>query len=389
MKVLYCILDNRFGGPHRRAHGVAVRLRTQGIETIFLTGRKTDDVWQPGGAMLFQLTHLQCFQRRRPLLTLVRFLCWLPGNVRRIGRIIRTHGIGIVHVDGVTNFAPALAARLTKTPIIWLYNDHLPGVLQRLLLPLVARLSAVVLVQGETLREVRTAGRARLRAKTTVLYSNVDPVEFDPQRFGPAQRERVRCDLGIRPGCTVVGTIANLNRFKGHEYFLEAAARIKQEKASVKFLVVGRRLETDPDYWDQLQRLTAQLGLKEDVVFAGFRGDVPAVLAALDVFVLASVLESCPVVVLEAMAMEVPVVATDVGAVGELLDHGRVGSVVPQGDGAAIAVAVLDILGQSDEDLGALVRAARKRVEIEFSVDKIAEQQRRIYENLGGRTPGP
>jgi glycosyltransferase involved in cell wall biosynthesis len=389
MKVLYCILDNRFGGPHRRAHGVSQRLRRHGIETIFLTGRKTDDLWQPDGATLFQLKHLQCFQRRRPALTLVRFMCRLPGNVRGICRIIRTHGISVVHVDGVTNFAPALAARLTKTPIVWLYNDHLPGVLQRLLLPLVARFSAAVLVQGETLRKVRTAGRARLRAKTTVLYASVDTAEFDPRRFGPEQKERIRRDLGIPRGCTLVGTVANLNRFKGHEYFLEAAARIKREKAPVKFLVVGRRLDTDPDYWDQLQRLTTQLGLKEDVVFTGFRGDIPAVLAALDVFVLASVLESCPVVVLEAMAMEVPVVATDVGAVDELLDHGRVGAVVPQSDGAAIATAVLDILGQSGEDLGALVGAARKRVEIEFSVDKIAEQQRRIYENLGGQAAGP
>jgi glycosyltransferase involved in cell wall biosynthesis len=254
---------------------------------------------------------------------------------------------------------------------------------------LVTSLAATVIVQGEQLRPERTKGRARLDAKTTVLYSAVDTGTFGRARYDAAARARIRCRLGVATDGPVIGTIGNLNRFKGHEYFLEAAARIKQEQPSAKFVVVGRRLETDPGYWRQLQRLMAQLELEEDVLFAGFWDDVPAVLAALDVFVLASVLESCPAAVLEAMAMEVPVVATDVGAVVEILEHGRAGSIVPPKDGAAIAEAVLGILGRSDEDLGALVKAARKRVEIEFSVDKIAERQQRIYESLGDRKPGP
>jgi glycosyltransferase involved in cell wall biosynthesis len=385
MKVLYCILDNRFGGPHRRAHSVSLRLHEDDIETVFSTGRKAKETWHPDGFQIHSLKHIQCFYRRHPILNLLRFLLWLPLNLVRIQRLIRASGIDIVHIDGVTNFVPALAAAMSRIPIVWLYNDHLPGPLRRLLLPLVTSLSATVIVQGERLRRERTEGNARLAAKTTVLYSAVDTETFCGDRYDTAARARIRQRLGVPVDGPLIGTIGNLNRFKGHTYFLEAAARIKQEKASVKFLVVGRRLETDPDYWDQLQRLTAQLGLREDVVFAGFRDDIPAVLAALDVFVLASVLESCPVVVLEAMAMEVPVVATDVGAVDELLNHGRVGAIVPPRDGPAIAAAVLAILAQPREDVQALTRSARKRVVEEYSVDTIANRQRRIYEKLGER----
>ena len=120
-----------------------------------------------------------------------------------------------------------------------------------------------------------------------------------------------------------------MNRFKGLTYFIEAAGRIKSRVPSAKFVIVGRKLDTDPGYWDHLQQLTEQLGLKQDVVFTGFREDVPAILSALDVFVLASIEESCPVALLEAMAMKVPVVATDVGAVSEMVLHGRTGFVVP------------------------------------------------------------
>ncbi len=380
--MLYCILDNRFGGPHRRASGVSLRLREHGIETIFLTGRKTNDLWQPEDATVLQLKYIQCYQRRCPLLNLVRFICWLPWNVLRIRRIIRSNAIDVVHVDGVTNFVPALAAATTRTPIVWLYNDHLPAVFERLLLPFVARLAVVVLVQGETLKERRTRGNARLHAKTTVLHSSVDPAEFDPDRYNPEQKERIRRDLGIPSGCAVVGIIGNLNRLKGHAYFIRAAARIRKRIESVKFLVVGRRLDTDPGYWEQLQRLTAEGGLQNDIVYAGFQSDIPAVMAIMDVLVLASVLESCPVVVLEAMAMRVPVVATDVGAVAELVNDGQAGMVVPAADPDAIAQAVLDCLDGPWERVRTMTEAARRRVEETFAVDRIAAQQKGIYQTV-------
>ncbi len=385
MKVLYCILDNRFGGPHRRAYGVSLRLRRHDIETIFLTGRKTNDVWQPDGVTVFQLKHIQCFQRRWSFLNLVRFICWLPYNVLRIGRIIRSNGIGIVHVDGVTNFVPALAAAVTRTPVVWTYNDHLPPAFERLLLPLVTRLSAVVIVQGEKLKEQRTRGNSRLHTKTTVLYSGVDPVEFDPDRYSPQQKDQIKRELGIPSDCAVVGIIGNLNRLKGHAYYIQAAAEIRETVQSVKFLIVGRRLDTDPGYWEQLQRLTAEGGLENDIVYAGFQSDIPAVMAIMDVFVLASVLESCPAVVLEAMAMKVPVVATDVGAVAEMVENGRSGTVVPVGDADAIAEAVVGCLTGPPEQVNAMTDAARKRVEALFTIDRIACRQKHIYQGVVNR----
>jgi len=380
LRVLYCILDSRFGGPHRLAQAVAEQLRQYNTETVFLLGQKGRETWRPEGFASFSLKHLQCMRRHHPLLSFFAFCLFLPGNLVRIRRLIRSHRIDIVHIDGVTNLVPALAARWTRTPIVWLYNDHLPRWLGWILLPLVTALSSRVIVQGEKLVHARTKGRTRLRAKTTVLYSGVDPATFDPAQYDGDEKAKLREELALPSGCRLIGTVGNLNRFKGHHYFIEAAAQIKGRIAAVKFLVVGRELETDRSYRDQLQRLVAKHGLENDVIFTGFRSDIAGLLSILDVFVLASIRESCPLVVLEAMAMKVPVVATDVGAVSELILDRRTGLVVPPCDAGALAEAILASLGRPADQTAKIAEAARKRVESEFGIGTIARQQQGIYE---------
>jgi glycosyltransferase involved in cell wall biosynthesis len=176
--------------------------------------------------------------------------------------------------------------------------------------------------------------------------------------------------------------VGNINRFKGYTCFVEAAAAIKRQVPSARFVIVGRKLDTDPGYWDQLRQLTEQLGLRQDIVFTGFREDIPAILSALDVFVLASIKESGPLALLEAMAMKVPVVATDVGAVSEMVWDGRTGFVVPPRDPGAIANAVMKYLNMPGEQVRQMVEAARRRIESEYSTDKIAWQQKCLYESM-------
>lgn len=382
MKILYCIMDNRCGGPHRRAHATALRLREYGIDTLFLLGHKDDEGWHPEGFRSFSRKHMQLLRRRRPLWSLVRFFAALPFNLASVSRIIRANDIDVVHVDSLHNFVPALAARLTGRPLVWLYNDYLPVPVRRVLLSIAGRLASTFVVQGENLKQLHTAGRPKLWDKTVVLYAGVDTRRFAPDKYGPEQRRRIRQELGLPAECALVGTIRAMHRLKGYTYFLEAAARIRSRVPSAKFLIVGSRLDTDPGYWDRLQQLTAQLGLTQDVIFTGFREDIPAILSALDVFVLASIEESCPVALLEAIAMKVPVVATNVGAVSELVINGRTGFVVPLRDADAIAEAALTLLETPREQLRAMVEAGRERVEAKFDIDAIALQQRQIYESL-------
>jgi glycosyltransferase involved in cell wall biosynthesis len=396
IRVLYCILDNRFGGPHSLALTMARALRPQGVETTFLTGRKSAETWQPDGFASFCVPHLQCISRNRPVSNLCRFLLCLGGTLAHLRGLLRTRRIDVVHVDGVTNVLPAIAARQCGVPVVWTYNDHPPWTLEPMLLRLVARFADRVIVQGEALKQVRTAGRTGLQDKTEVVYSAVDTSRMAPERPDPlglkgrsSSRAILQRELGLATDCLLVGTVGNLNRYKGHTYLLEAAARVCRDVDTARFLVVGRTLGTDAGYWQQLQRQTARLGLSDQVVFAGFREDIRTVLSALDVFVLPSVLESCPVVALEAMAMELPVVATDVGAVAELVAHEQTGLVVPARRAAALAEALLTVLRMPADARRRMGRAGRKRVEQRFGADKIAVRQLSMYESLCQRSGRP
>lgn len=384
MRVLYCILDNRFGGPHRLAETVSRRLRRYGVETVFLLGRKSQDVWRPEGFSVFHRRHLQCFTRRRPVWNLAGFCVALPWTLMAVRRLIESNDIDIVHVDGITNFVPALAAGLARRPVVWHYNDHVPDLLRGTLLRMVNALACAVIVQGRRMRDDRTGAIPSLHAKTVTLPSAVDSDTLCRENYAADTRARIRAGLGVGPDGPLIGMIGNMNRFKGHAYFIQAARRIKEQIGNARFVIVGRKLDTDLAYWERLQRLTSECGLEEDVVYAGFRDDVPAILAAMDVFVLSSVLESCPVVLLEAMAMKTPVVATDVGAVTEMVDSGRTGFVVPPRDPQAIAEAVLAILALPPDRVRDMVERARKTVEGDFSVETVARQQLQLYERLPG-----
>lgn len=387
IRVLYCILDSRFGGPHRLAQTMGRQLRQYGVETFFLLGRKSRDVWRPDDFGSFVCRHIQCFTRHHPLWNLAAFCGLLPGNLRRIRRFIHVNDIDVVHVDGVTNFVPALAARLSKTAVVWHYNDHPHRPLKWLLLRLVRSLSSAVIVQGEKLREARTGSDAKLRGKTHVLYPGVDLQEFDPARYDREARTRLRRELGVPPDVPLVGIVGNLNPLKGHPYFIQAAQRVKEQVTDARFLVVGRELNTNPQYGARMRQLAAECGLEDDLIFAGFREDVAAILSLLDVFVLASIRESCPNVVLEAMAMGVPVVATDVGAVSEIVVPGQTGWIVPPRDAEAIAAAVLACLTMPREQARNMVVTARKRVESTFRADIMAQHQYQVYERALRRDP--
>lgn len=382
MKVLNCILENRFGGPHRRSYGVAQRLRNYDIETVFLFGQKAKEAVPIDGFEYFLMKHIQCVRRKNTILNLFMFFCLLPYNILKIREIIRSNAIDVVHVDGSINIVPALAAAFNRTPIVWHYNDDMPALLKKVFRPLTAILAGKIIIQGKKIGEQYLKHNTKFWNKMAFVYPGVDTNEFNADVFGSREKKRVRAEFDVPQEYYLVGTIGNISSFKGHSYFIESAKKIKDEIKDVKFLIVGSKLDTASAYWNKLQELVSELGLEDDVIFAGFRSDIPEILSALDVFVLSSVREACPNVVLEAMAMRVPVVATDVGAVSEQVINGQTGILVQARNSTAIANAVLAYLRKPKEEIEEMLTKAQKRIDNTFSLNKISEQQKNIYEAL-------
>jgi glycosyltransferase involved in cell wall biosynthesis len=206
------------------------------------------------------------------------------------------------------------------------------------------------------------------------------PNGFDTAVFRPdaAARARVRAELGIAADAPVVGMVARLHPDKGHALFLEAAGRIAAAEPDAVFVLCGAGVTA--------QALRLPPGLEGRVRPLGVRGDVPAVLAACDVAVSASVSEGFPNAVGEAMACAVPCVVTDVGDAALLV--GDAGVVVPPRDAPALASAVLGLLAMPPARRQVLGERARSRVAERFSLASTAAAYARLHAAVaagGGR----
>ena len=193
-----------------------------------------------------------------------------------------------------------------------------------------------------------------------------------PQGGEPARRE----DLGLERDCFVVGTVGNLRAAKGHGFFMEAAIPLARRFPRTRFLFVGEGVEKDA-----LARKAEKAGVRSSFVFAGFRSDVPAVVKNMDIFVLPSLWEGCPVSLLEAMSLGRPVVATRVGDVPLIVREMKEGLLVPPGDPGSLRGAVERLI--LDEKLrGDLGKAARERIERSFTRRGMIARHARIYRDI-------
>jgi len=230
---------------------------------------------------------------------------------------------------------------------------------------------AVVLVSGADLASAERHGLAP-RGKLTVIRNGVDPSRLKPA----ARPAALRNSLGLRPGQTMVGTVARLHRQKGIPYFLRAAALVRKSHPQAVFVVVGG------GPWEaKLKAEAAGLGLAEGVLFPGERGDAAALLSLFDIFVLPSLWEGLPFVLVEAATLAKPIVATDIDGVREVLRDGETGLLVPAADPAGLALAVKLLL--NDPALARrLALQARRSIPKDFTVGRMIEETGRLYLNL-------
>jgi glycosyltransferase involved in cell wall biosynthesis len=199
-------------------------------------------------------------------------------------------------------------------------------------------------------------------------------VELTSSRVG--EGAAFRRELGWKPGEALVGNVAHLADHKGQRYLVEAIPRVLLECPRTRFVIVG-----EGELEEELKSLAASLGLGDRLTFTGFRTDVPAILDALDLFVMSSHLEGLGTIVLDAMAAGKPVVATRAGGIPEIIEDGRSGLLVPARDPAALAAAVVDVLRHPD--LGAsLAHEGRQRVLRHYTADAMVEGNLAVYREL-------
>ncbi|MBL8188339.1 MAG: glycosyltransferase [Acidobacteria bacterium] len=203
----------------------------------------------------------------------------------------------------------------------------------------------------------------------------VIPNGVELPRIDAADGSDVREELGIEPEEFVIGTVARLDKNKDTLTLVRAFAELVPIKpdAALKLLIVG-----DGDQRTTLEQFVRECGLNRSVIFAGMRRDVPRVLKAMNVFALSSLSEGMPMTVLEAMAARLPVVATAVGALPEMVEEGNTGFLVPVGDAKTMAERLLRLV--VDRQLAkAFGEASRRKVERDFTLERTLQRYAELY----------
>jgi L-malate glycosyltransferase len=267
----------------------------------------------------------------------------------------------------VTTFAAGLAGRPTVVHV----QDCLPrSPVANSIRRLIGARAAVVIANSRYTAANFAAGTG-FAAKVRVAYNPVDGERFDPSRV---ERTEVRERLRVAPSEHALAVIAQITPWKGQDTALEALALLRKGGRQAKLLLVGEPRFTSRAtrhdnlaYFQTLRRMTADLGLEDDVRFAGQRDDVAEILAALDALLVPSWEEPFGTIVAEAMTMGTPVIATEVGGPAEIIEDGRTGLLVPPRDPHALAAAVNRLL--KDERLGERLAQEARRTATRFALD--------------------
>lgn len=308
--------------------------------------------------------------RLHPLHT-PRTLAELAIAASQVRRAARLHRADVLHANSIRAGLVLALARTAPAATVVHVRDCLPPsrVASATLRLIVATATTVVANSQYTARSVQAAAPG---ASVEVVYNSVDLARWDPARIDREAARRALGDAGKRR--VVLGVVAQLSPWKGQDTAIEALELLRREGVDAHLLLIGsakftaRATRYDNEaYVSRLKGLVADGGLEDRVSWLGEREDVPTLIRALDILLLPSWEEPFGRTLIEAMAMGVPVIATNVGGPAEIIEDGREGYLVAPRRPSAWARAIRRVAESPDGGAG-MGRAGRTRAQEAFTL---------------------
>ena len=308
------------------------------------------------------------------------------GSAMKLARIVRKENVNLVHshapLAGIV--LSRLAGALTGTPVIThahirmpLSSNPLIRNYQLLLNWISSRFFChkVIAVSETVKREFVEQGTPE--NKIAVVYNGIN---LDHSQSGKGAEE-VRKEFDLTTEQKIIGQVGRLCRTKGQHNLIRAAAVVIERFRDTVFIIVGEDLEEKGRYREKLENLTEELGIKNHIIFTGYRSDILDLMNAFDIFALPSSAEGLPVVILEAMAARKPVIATPVGGNREVVIDGKTGTIVPPENPNSLAEAIIYHL-ENPEVSQEMGRRGYERVKEHFTRDEMVKRTFQVYEEV-------
>lgn len=372
--VLLAVGSLTIGGTEKQLLMLAKGLMSRGwpVATFALdaSGILADEI-KAAGISVFDGGYRSSFSKPRKIAALL--LCQL----KLVALLVRNRPLVVQGFLPIVTFITALAGFLTRVPVnviskraIGTHQDRIPVL--KWLDRAANRLAHVITANSVAVAEDTAARDKYPRAKILVISNGLD---FVPVDQALARREEARSSLGIAKDEIAMVSVANLIPYKGHADLIRACAQVAHPR--LRLFLVGR----DDGIGPGLKELARSLGIADSIVLLGQRSDVPFVLAAMDVGVMASDQEGLSNAVLEKLAIGLPVVATSAGGNREALEDMPGCVLVRPYDPADLARGISSVieLHSSESSREVRRRLARER----YSVDKMVDAHERLYRSRG------
>jgi glycosyltransferase involved in cell wall biosynthesis len=374
MKILQVAYSSRISGGEKVLFDLAVSLNKRGHEVIAVCpdpGQLPDELRKAG----IQSTIIP-FHKTYDIRA-----------ARRLAKLIRQEKIEVLHSHSMlTNIISRVAGKLAKVPVSVSTEhltmelarggrsgetiEHLKARYYRMLDNYTSRYNQQVIAVSNAVRD-DLVEQGIPAARITVIQNGINIPDIDP-----AARDRIRQELGIKPEETVVGAVGRLSPQKDYPTLLRAFKEVKRSCPEAILLIAG-----DGYLRQNLEKLTNDLGIREQVKFLGYRSNVLEVVSSFDIYALSSLWEGLPLAVLEAMAMGKPVVATKVPGTEEAVHEGDTGFLVPLKDDQALSQRIIDLV-RNQEKAQAMGETGRRRWKDCFSLNRVIDEHEELYQNL-------
>jgi glycosyltransferase involved in cell wall biosynthesis len=319
-----------------------------------------------------------------------RALAELSAAALQVHRASGRVGADIVHANSIRAGIELGLARVSPAASVVHIRDCLPaGLATTATMRLIANTATIVVANSHyTANSVRASTP---HARLEVVHPALDLARFDPARI---DRGAARARLGVAGRRVLLGVVAQLSPWKGQDTAIEALRLLRDQRVDAHLLIVGSakfvaastRFDNEA-YVDRLRRLVADVGLEDRISWLGECDDVRELERALDILLLPSQEEPFARAIIEAMALEVPVLATNVGGPPEIIRDGCEGYLLPPGDPAAWARAVQVVI-ESAERGRELGRAGRVRVAEAFDIERHVNAVLAVYDRAIARKAG-
>lgn len=295
--------------------------------------------------------------------------------VYRLAEFIQAKHIDLIHTNSLkADILGGIAGRLMQTPLIWhirdrIADDYLPKKVVKVMRQLCRTVPDYVFANSTATLETIQLNGAR---PGIAVPSGVDISAYENAASSSDGPRDWRREVKI-------GLVGRICPWKGQHIFLQAAAEVHRQFPQTRFQIIGAALFKEQQYEAEMRELARTLGIEQAVEFTGFRNDVPALMGKLDILVHASTTgEPFGQVIVQGMAAEKPVVATNGGGVPEIVVHGATGLLVPMADAAAMASAICTLLDSPQLALE-MGRAGKQRVLEHFTIERSARKVEAAY----------